>query len=397
MNKLFLILFLIGCVFPAEVRATVLNFTGFESDNSDEAQSGTGTFSYVTSPVHAGTYALKVNPTTSAVGNVRIAKMSAAGVPTTTMAVADLYQSFYFYLDTAPATLNEEILVVLSTSSTQKASVRVDSNKNLSVYTSSDALSATGTTVLSLSTWYRIDFHTATGSGNQPYELRINGTSELSGTMSQGTNNNGSVRLGKSTNQNSKSVVYYYDDWSADDTAYPNAQTTIALIPSGDGTTQQWTLGTNASNYLEVDEIPTDGDTTYIAKGAINTQIALVNFTDTGAAGITGTVNALKLYISTRDSVGTAASFARISSNAVTADTSSTATGTSYIPLFNLSLTDPNTSAAWTLGGVDAVQGGIVDTAAISTVRCSSIIMMVNSTAAVVNTVNTLAALGVGG
>lgn len=348
----------------------VLNFCGFETGDSAEAQSVTGTNSIVTSPVHgAGVYALRVNPTTSAVGNYRFASMSAAGVATTSMNVATLYQRFYFYITTAPSADREEILVILDTGGSQKAAICLNSSRQLEFYNNADSLIATGTTALSTSTWYRLEVKTSTGSGSTAYEVKIDGTSELSGTANTLTNNHGSIRLGKGTNRNSRSIDVYYDDWIADDAAYPGDGQCARLAPTANGSTQQFTAGTNSSNYLEVDEVPTDGDTTYIASSGSANQTALM---DCAAMPSAASINAVKTWVRSRSASGASSTKVRIKSSATTSDTTAADYTTSYVNRFKLSTVDPNTSAAWAEAAVNAAEFGLVEANAIVN-RCTSI------------------------
>jgi hypothetical protein len=76
----------------------LLNFCGWETGDSSEAQSSSGTNSVQTSVVRTGTYAFRANPTTTAVGNHRFAKHSTAGVATTAFGVATLYHRFILEL-----------------------------------------------------------------------------------------------------------------------------------------------------------------------------------------------------------------------------------------------------------------------------------------------------------
>ena len=347
----------------------VLNFCGFETGDSAEAQSTTGTTSIVTSPTNGGVYALRVNPTTSALGNYRFASMSAAGVATTSMNVATLYQRFYFYITTAPSADREEMLVILDTGGSQKAAICLNSSRQLEFYNNADSLVSTGATALSTSTWYRIEVKTSTGSGSTAYEVKIDGTSELSGTANTLTNNHGSIRLGKATNRNSRTIDVYYDDWIADDAAYPGAGKCARLAPTANGSTQQFTAGTGSSNYQEVDEVPTDGDTTYIASTGSANQTALM---DCAAMPSAASINAVKTYIRARSASGTSSTKVRIKSSGTTSDTTAADWTTSYVNRFKLSVVDPNTSSAWTETNVNAAEFGLVEANAIVN-RCTSI------------------------
>jgi len=266
---------------------------------------------------------------------------------------------------------------------------------NLELYDSTGTKCGnTGSTVISANTKYRIEGKIPTGT-SAAAEIKVNGVSEITGTCNFLTNNFGGIAPGKWTNRNGNTVDYFYDDIAIDDTTYPGDGSVVWLVPTSDGTTMQWLGGTNASNYLEVDERPFDTDTTYIAKSTATSEVALFNVADAATAGVTGTIKAIKTYSRFRSSIGTAATSVRASSNNTTSDTTAYAVGTGYISHFKLLATDPNTGLAWTTGGIDALQVGVIDTATISTVRATTVGAFVDYTVPTSSN-RTLSTLGAG-
>lgn len=340
----------------------ILNFCGFETGDNAEAQSATGTNSFSTTTVRTGTYSLRINPVTSANGNLRFAAMGANGTATTSFGTASLYSRFYFRIATAPASADEEFYVVLDTGGSEKATFRINSSRQIVAYNNSGTLVATGTTALSLNTWYRIEILTSTGAGSQAYEVKIDGVSELSGTMNMLTNNHGSVRVGKGTNRNSQTVDFFFDDCCWSDSGYPGAGQCDRLAPDSNGATMQFSAGTNASNYLEVDEIPTDTDTTYVASSGSANQTALFGY---GAMASASSINSVKAWARARSVAGASSTKLRIVSGASNTETTAADWTTSYVQKFKLANTDPNTGSAWAQSAVSAIEAGVIEANAI--------------------------------
>ena len=367
---------------------------GFETGDTSEANSTTGTVSVQTGTVRSGTYALRVNPTTNGQGIFTITGIAADGSYNFSgMSLATAYLTVYFRVATAPGSSDEEILVFQDTNnSVVKMMVRLTSARKLAVYDTTVALQATGTTVLSLNTWYRLDIKCGTGAATAPWEVNIDGTLEISGTGNLATTNTGSVRLGKVTNRNSQTVDFFYDDVFVDDAAYIGAHAIVALAPNGAGTFQTWTIGAGGgSNYTNVDEIPPNGDTDYLLSTGTAGNAESETMADSSSASITGTVNAVEVICQVkRDGASNGSIKTRMRSGTTNNDTNGGSSTSSYLARINQSATDPNTSAAWTTSGVDGVEGGMVENSANKT-RLTSILLMVSFTSSAV-TNKTLAA-----
>lgn len=353
----------------------LLNICGWERGTSAEAGSTSGTQSVQTSVVRTGTYALRTNPTTTAIGYHQMRLFNANG-DDTTLNTATVTVRFYFRYATKPSADDEEI--VLGRAGTfDKWGVRLGADGKLAVYDNVPTIVATGATVLSADTWYRIEMQAGT-SATAAYELKINGVSELSGTMDTTTTNHNMVRLGKATDRNGESVDFFYDDFALrNDTTYPGEGQVLQLLPNANGATQAWTAGTNASDYLEVDETPTDADTTYVKSTGSAGDVALFAMQNTVTAGISGTISAVKPYIRVReDTAVTSANRIRFVSGATTSDGNATNRTAGYADVMRVFATDPDTSAAWTLAGVDGIQVGSIEDNAVA-MRITSVALMV--------------------
>lgn len=355
----------------------LLNFTGAESGDSSEAQSTTGTVSVVSSGVITGTYSYRVNPGTTSVGNFRFAKQSTAGVPTTSFNVATLYHTLKFKIVTAPSSGEEEFYIVLDTGGSVKCYLTLTSTRVIKAYNNSGSLIGTGTTVLSTNTTYLIELQTSTGSGNTTFIVKINGTNEFNTTANQLTNNHGSVRVGRANNGGT-AIDFTYDDLGWSDVGFIGDMQVLKMLPDSNGSTAQWTTGTGSSNYAEVDEIPTDGDTTYIKSSGSANDVHLVGLVSSATAGITGTIHAVKAFARIRENTDvTTATRVRIRSGSTNNDTASSDPTTTYANRFHLLNADPSTSTAWTTSALDSVEIGVKEDNAVST-RCTTLCLFVS-------------------
>lgn len=356
--------------------ATPINMSGWELGDTRESSATSGNVSVQATTKRTGGYALQSNPTTTAVGYHEFVGLSTAGA-TSNPNIATAYVRFYFRAGTLPAANDEEIFVQRdTTNANNKLHVRINSAGNLVVYNQANTLVATGATALSTGTWYRIEVKSGNGT-SAAYEVKIDGASELSGTTDQNATNCGAVRLGKVANRNSQTVNFYYDDFHYDDTAYPGSGNILAMKPNGAGSSSQWTSGTG-STFAEVDEIPSDDDTSYIMNSASVSQSSLFAMEDTTTVGISGTILGTKGWHRIKEaSAVTSANHLRLRSSATNSDTNARDLSTSYASYGKLYATDPATATAWTTGGLDAVELGVLEDNAVQ-IRDTHILLFVD-------------------
>ena len=361
MRLILLLLALLAVPLPSHAARIAIN--GIESGSENpEFVTKSGTVSASSTTKRSGGYAFRTNPTTTAVGWGRMGGHDASGVKGDYSA-ATAYFRWYFYVATLPASGSEPIFQAQQGGGPTKFTLRITSSGTLAAYDSAGTLQATGSTVLSTSTWYRIECQVATGA-SAAWEVRINGSVEISGTANVGTGNNGRSAFGKVADISGQSVDFYYDDIAIDDAAYPGEGAVLRLVPTANGSTMQWTAGTGSSNYLEVDDVPF-AEASYVKNVATN-DVALFALTDTGTAGITGTVNGVRVLVYPRlDSTGTNSFALRVKSGATTETLTGLALTTGGAYLSKVYATDPDTSTTWTLSGVDALEVGGIETTAV--------------------------------
>jgi len=114
-------------------------------------------------------------------------------------------------------------------------------------------------------------------------------------------------------------------------------------------------------------------------------------------AGISGTIRAVRpLLLARLDATGTSAFSMRTRSGTTNSDLSTNALTTGGAYLSTVYATDPDTAAVWTTSGIDALEVGGIETAAVST-RLQGVHVYVEYTeAAASGTPNGLLLMGAG-
>jgi hypothetical protein len=201
--------------------------------------------------------------------------------------------------------------------------------------------------------------------------------------------------LGKPTDVSGQSIDFFYDDFSLDDAAYPEEGKIVRLVPNANGSTMAWTTGTGSSNYLEVDDVPM-GTASYVKNTGAANEVALFDLTDSATAGISGTIHAIRPEIQARlDATGTSAFSLRTRSGTTNTDLATVALTTGGTYLSTIYALDPDTAAAWTTSGIDALEVGGIEANAVST-RLQDVHVYVEYTEAVTGSAGGLMLMGVG-
>lgn len=332
-----------------------------------EFQNAGGTWAVQTATKRTSRSALQTNPTTTNVGWVTVGGPQANGQISNYNAggAVTLYHQFWFRYATKAASNWEEIAATIA-STAYVLIVGLDSGGHLVVYDSTATLVATGTTVLSANTWYCIEIKSAKGA-SAAYEVRIDGTSELSGTCNQGASNLNVLALGKKTDRNSNTVNYFYSECSVDNAEYPGGTTIVQLVPRANGSTMQFTSGTGSSDYTTVDECPIDVSD-YVMSPTTANRTALFVFDSCATAGITGQIKCiLAMCAGVRENVTvTSNGTMRVKSGATNSNITVGNITTGDRIAAQLLTTDPATASAWSIGGVDAVEAGYIEANAVS-------------------------------
>lgn len=352
----------------------IVFFTGFELGSLLDLNTASGTREISSTVVRTGTYAFRAHPSTTGTGYCEAGAYDAAGNHTA-LSAATLHTRFYLRVGTRPASSDEEIIVYRA-GGADKFSVRLNSSGQLAAYSDGTTLLATGSTVLANDTWYRIEVKAGSGA-SAAWEVRINGTTEVSGTSTLSSSNTEWVRFGKASDRNGQTVDLYYDDITCDDAAFPGPGEIRYRLPRAAGLSSQWSYGTNSSDWNEVLERPHD-DATYVKCSADGGQQVLWLFTTSANAGIPAgtTVRAVKNYYRIREEVsGSSGTKVRWYDGTTAVESTARNVGTTFESV-NIMRTANLTGGAWTTSILDILQSGVREGNLISTM-CSQYIQQV--------------------
>lgn len=223
----------------------------------------------------------------------------------------------------------------------------------------------TETSAYSEDTWNYIEMkatiHDTTGS----FEVRVNGVTIMTGTnvdtKNGGTGYIDTMLIGPRTGSSDEDYDYRYDDWYVcDDTGSLNNDflgdmRVEALYPNGAGNSTQWTPSAG-SNYQNVDETPSDEDSTYNASSSAS-QIDL--FTMTNMSSATNLVHGIREIVEFRkDDAGSRTLRQVVRTGSTDYEGSDLTASDSYIYRTAVRETSPNTSAAWTETNVNGLEAG---------------------------------------
>lgn len=265
----------------------LLNFTGFELGPTTNRILEAGAYSTPdgfinvvgsgTTDPHDGDYCLKISGDGTTTRSMNLeAILNTTANEAGDFGAPDVYVNFWFKYDTKVSTGHEMILRVFGAA--QKAYLGLNSSGKLDLYDESGNLQASGISALGAGTWYKIQLKIGTegaGGGDADYELRINGIQEYVGSDgNMGSLGAAYIQLGNPSRKSSDAFTYYYDDIAVSDSAFINPKI-YRLDPNnqdaGTGISNDWdTVPAQSSDeqYLNCDEIPNDGNTSYI-KGNI--------------------------------------------------------------------------------------------------------------------------------
>lgn len=348
---------------------------GFETGAVSQTQAQFGTWSITSAVKNTGTYSLLVNPTTTGTGGITLQSIGADGAISSSNN-GPLFCTFMFRPATLPASLSENCWRLRNPSNALKCLIRINSTGNFLYFNRSLVLQATGTEVLSTSAFNRIDIWTI----QDCMVVMINGVVDfVSAAIDVGTASNwGFLHFGKDANTNGQSVAYYFDDIWMDTERWPSNGGVYVMLPDGGSTPHDWTVGTGSSDYTTVDEIPTNGDTDYMASSGSAGQNSWVTLQSCAAAGIPGgaTIESVQAVASFRKLSGTSSTKVQCDSSASTTITTGKNIATTYAYTNLLIDVDPATSKPFTQAGLDALKIGIQESNAV-VVRCSSLMAQV--------------------
>jgi hypothetical protein len=344
-------------------------------------QGGTYSINSNSTYVRTGNFSLRTNPSSGAGYITRLCSHNATNALESGSVDYDVViVRIYMYIATLPAAKSQILALADGTSATDRIVVYLDDKGALYLQSSSG-----GSSTLNTGQWYMLELKG--NADDNSSELKVDGDVEITGQAGGGAGVDfDGVRIGTGSSDTSTFDIYWDDmlieaDDSAANVDYPGPGQIVAMTPDGNGTDNAWTASSGTDKAAMVDELPPDSDTTYIRSTAVNNQT--VTLESASSAGIRGTINAVKVHNTVKDESGATASLigVRIYSggNAYECTTGNNPAN-GYQGRFALIWgTDPDTSNAWTIGGLNALEAGLRNLAT-DAERCTSILVEVDYT-----------------
>lgn len=290
----------------------------------------------------------------------------------------DTYSRFKFRVNSLPVTKDMAFYGVIGVGNVFKNQFAITPAGTLAVYDSLDTLIQTGTTVLNVGSVYTIRIRSGTGTSgsDSPYELQINGVTELSGAMNQTDNNSGHIIVGFDApigGPPAEAWSFTVDDFIVTGSGFPPDGEILGMVPEADGAINEYVPDNLSDCYQEVLERPTDEAITTCS----NTRGASVSGTfvqqwsleSPSSAGIPSSIqiNGIKSYIIVKPSDFAAASSSqqasRLSINNVNLDNDFKGSPFAFFLWdFTWQVTDTNfdTSLPWTYNDLEDLETGLV-------------------------------------
>jgi len=260
-------------------------------------------------------------------------------------------------------------LLTINDGATTQVSVYINTTGVLEVYrgTSGGTLLGASTFAIAAATFYYIEFKVVIHPSAGSFELRVDGSSKLSGsginTRSSSANQWGQIKIAGAGASGGGSPQVRFDDFYACDGAgttnndFLGDVRIVRLLPdTGNGTNTGLTPSTGADHGALVREATPNGDTNYNSSASASAKDTY-NFP---ALGVTGTIFGVQVCLSVKkDDAGakTAAPVYRVSGTDYDGGTQSL--GTTYTYLREITEISPATSVAWTVSEIDASEFGM--------------------------------------
>lgn len=224
----------------------------------------------------------------------------------------------------------------------------------LRVYNGSGALLASGTAILTISNTYHIEVYFKTGTTNGAWKVKINGVMDIDFTGNVGTSLSVN-RLRHGWRSTTELGGFHIDNIVVDNAEWPGNTRIQAIVPTAAGNSTEWTPDTG-SNWDRVDEAPpSDTDYNYCNQANL---VDLFTFSD--LQGQVDTVKCVQVQaraLRNGDPLPTKLQLG-VRSGGSNYFSSSQDVPTSAKGLAALWETDPATSQAWTVSGVNNAEFG---------------------------------------
>lgn len=287
----------------------------------------------------------------------------ASAIATATVGVA--------FLQSATNAAARDLVTFCDSGNTAQFGLGINTSNKLIVWrgTPSTVVATSTTATITNSQWYYLEIQATIHNTTGAYEVRLNGAQvadlTATGVNTRNTSNNQTTGILIGAVNSSPTGFFYWDDVYITDTSggsntgFLGECRVQTIVPTGAGASAQFTASAG-SNWQNVDEIGASGaaDNTDYNSSSTAGHVDSLAITSTSITG-SPTIYGIALCMTARkDDVGTRTMRTRLkSSSAVSTGTTQTLLA-SYYTYRTAHLTDPNTSAAWTASGVNAMELG---------------------------------------
>lgn len=202
--------------------------------------------------------------------------------------------------------------------------------------------------------WQYVEMEVTRHASAGAVNVYVNGALVLALTgLALGTANMSLVAV-----HNTQNSIGYIDDFYITDTATRIGEITInTLVPTADTAQKDFTALTGSDNYAMVDELPVDGDTSYVTADTAGDADL---YATAGLADTPGSIYAVQVRAFARKTdTGLRTLKAKAISGGTDGDGVAVPLSTAYGIVTTTYETDPNTDAAWTASAVNAASIGM--------------------------------------
>lgn len=220
----------------------------------------------------------------------------------------------------------------------------------------------TGSAIIAKGFWYYVEFKVVVNGSTGSVYLRVNTVQDIGVA---------SIDTAATGNNSANSFVFDFfgGTFMVDDLYVLNGSGSInndflgdmkveAVVPVSNGDSIQWSSSSGAPNYLQVSDIPADGDGSYVYSNTLNA-VDIYNFGT--LSKVTSNVRAVMVNLLARRSDSNFHTVATAIKSAGTTyvGTTQTIPDTAYDYVSQLYEQDPATTTLWTISGVQNAQYGM--------------------------------------
>lgn len=265
-----------------------------------------------------------------------------------------------FALQTNSTTLNG-IIAQFKDAGSNQVELRLDGSQHLQVTRNATVL-GTSSSTYPISAWHYVEWKVKIDPSTGTYEVRVDGVNVLSGTGAN-TRNTANSTANQALINSLGGFTLTFDDLyilntsgSANNDFLGECRIFTSLPTGDDASFKQWTPSTGTSHFANVDDNPPNDDTDFNSSATVG-QIDLFTFPSISP---TGSIACVQTVLTARkDDAGTRQICEECRSGSTNYDGANTFTMNSTYGMFReIRETDPATSAAWTLSGLNAAEFG---------------------------------------